>query len=993
MAKNALRLGIGLASFGLAVLTHLSTPAAEALPERQVVTEDLAREIGVAVKSGEKPRVWVSIFGKKAEYLAVGADAKSLSVLVQNNPMPLGWSMMNGEELVTVAKSFAGTQGKRLFLAGRVAAAVGQREAAVDLLGQARASDSDLAEAVQNLLAGLGETLPASSQLGKTLPASAAGRGASGPGAPSPPASGGGAALPAAAVLNALPAVGIRVEEAAGVLRPAWPLTFGVPFAPGQLRETGALLLSGNGKALPIHAEPAARWKDGSIKWLHVDAQADLPAQGAADLKLHWNAKEKSPAPAVRLTVTPAGEGVQVDTGAIAFLLTPSGGGIPEQVRLGNKTLVSGGGQHTLAFLESGPALNPPETRGNWKRPAPAGATPIALAAKGPTAKVSIEQQNGLRTTIKVSGWYEGGGRKACRYDVRVTAFAGKPYVRLHHTFTFTEDPAKCFIRNIGLRFQVDGAAQAFFGGEGQTVHKADASKGAHLLAVGPAIQHNGIKVGDAAQKKVTYTVVENGGGSPAVTGQEPWGYGAALGKQGGVSVGVRDLRQLHPKELSADAAGLTAWLWPEHGDLVIDCRNSGYGEVIRGETTLGGVATGWAKTHELWACYHGADAAGKKLGEEVARAAQEPAWAAVDPRHVCESGAMGVLAPVDHARFPGMERQHETLWAWVQKNRDLFRWDGFFDHGAILIEFDNHGQRYSNGPANTWVWRDYAGWILNDGQLGHQIWRAFARSGDRRYARLAEAVTRNIGDETTVHFHNPQVPGAHPVGTAHRHDMLPWGAIVTTYGMDVLGSCDLWYFEADLRAREVLRDYAQNLALGGPGLKERHGMASLLYRISEALGDPALAEKAKGLVDGDLQEAAQPNFRSWTDLYMPMILAAEIAPDERLRKGLLDAADRLCAAANKYGSEVVAWAYVQTKDAKYLEGLKRCLALNGNIGAAAANSGDPWKEDWKVLRQRMEQMPAWYVKVYINTQIVCRYPSAIRALQAAGLDEKAAVK
>src|SRR5204863_2059477 len=30
------------------------------------------------------------------------------------------------------------------------------------------------------------------------------------------------------------------------------------------------------------------------------------------------------------------------------------------------------------------------------------------------------------------------------------------------------------------------------------------------------------------------------------------------------------------------------------------------FGENVRGETTLGGCACGWAKTHEIWVAYHG---------------------------------------------------------------------------------------------------------------------------------------------------------------------------------------------------------------------------------------------------------------------------------------------------------------------------------------------------------------------------------------------------
>ena len=107
--------------------------------------------------------------------------------------------------------------------------------------------------------------------------------------------------------------------------------------------------------------------------------------------------------PGAPLKIARADDSVNVDTGAISFTLSSMGGGVPENVRLSNGELVSNRGAHTLSFVETAPPANPPETRGNWKRPIPGGATPIQLAAG--KAEVSIEQQDGLSATILVRGW------------------------------------------------------------------------------------------------------------------------------------------------------------------------------------------------------------------------------------------------------------------------------------------------------------------------------------------------------------------------------------------------------------------------------------------------------------------------------------------------------------------------------------------------------------------------------------------------------------
>ena len=72
----------------------------------------------------------------------------------------------------------------------------------------------------------------------------------------------------------------LTVEEPAGVRRAGWPVTSGVPFAAGTLREANAVSLrDGDGKSVPLQTDVLARWPDGSVRWLLVDFQADLAAR------------------------------------------------------------------------------------------------------------------------------------------------------------------------------------------------------------------------------------------------------------------------------------------------------------------------------------------------------------------------------------------------------------------------------------------------------------------------------------------------------------------------------------------------------------------------------------------------------------------------------------------------------------------------------------------------------------------------------------------
>ena len=71
--------------------------------------------------------------------------------------------------------------------------------------------------------------------------------------------------------------VKLTVEEPAGAARQAWPVTSGIPFAEGELKDPQAVALLGDdGKRGPLQTEVLARWPDGSIRWLLADFQVDL---------------------------------------------------------------------------------------------------------------------------------------------------------------------------------------------------------------------------------------------------------------------------------------------------------------------------------------------------------------------------------------------------------------------------------------------------------------------------------------------------------------------------------------------------------------------------------------------------------------------------------------------------------------------------------------------------------------------------------------------
>ena len=78
--------------------------------------------------------------------------------------------------------------------------------------------------------------------------------------------------------------VTLSVTEPSGIGRQNWPVTSGIPFAEGVLKQAGQVALTDSaGKPVPLQTHVLAAWPDGSVKGLLLDFQATLgPGQTQA---------------------------------------------------------------------------------------------------------------------------------------------------------------------------------------------------------------------------------------------------------------------------------------------------------------------------------------------------------------------------------------------------------------------------------------------------------------------------------------------------------------------------------------------------------------------------------------------------------------------------------------------------------------------------------------------------------------------------------------
>lgn len=195
-----------------------------------------------------------------------------------------------------------------------------------------------------------------------------------------------------------------------------WPITVGVPCSDGALADVADLSVSAAGQAVPLQTADLLHWRTGyeSVKWALLDFQTTygssnaLPSYSVADTP----ATVSGPAIAINET----GTEITVDTGACTFTVSKTAFSLLESYSDSSGALVSGS---SLYWTDTNSNVY---TSGLF------------------TDSVVVERAGPLRAVIRAQGWYTtgGGDSKIGRYDVRITAFAGLPYVRIYSTFIWT---------------------------------------------------------------------------------------------------------------------------------------------------------------------------------------------------------------------------------------------------------------------------------------------------------------------------------------------------------------------------------------------------------------------------------------------------------------------------------------------------------------------------------------------------------------------------
>lgn len=544
--------------------------------------------------------------------------------------------------------------------------------------------------------------------------------------------------------------VPLRVDFPEGADAPAVPVSGGIPFPQGRLKDLASVRLTGaGGREIPCQVTRLAVWPDGSIKWALIDAI--LPTQQGSGLMLEFGPGIQRAAIEGGLDAKLVDGSAQLSGGGVAASIRKDGSGAVDELSFNGKAVLAPGKPAALrietlriADGSSGQAL--PVMRH------------LLAGGKHETGKVQVESialevAGPIRATVLVRGFVllpsfgatlpdevkqkEPAGRMP--FSMRLTFYKGLPLVHGSHQIIFSGEPDCDFIARWAVEIPGRAGRESLWVlDHGAEVRESDGA--AKVVPQPTRLCSAPLDAGFALIRQGWYH-------RPCAITQE---NGSAWIEFWPQAAGVWDLRR-YARE----------WAVGESGDP----RNSKEIEFFARYA-----ARGMAKSHDFVLDFASAGQGAVKAQAGRALLVAPPGWYA-------NTLALGPLAPEqttgDFAPLDAAIRRRIDYYLFSQ---DLFRWHGKLNYGFWQSRY---GEIHRN---DRWD-NDYGrwGWALNDGagRNGQVAMQQFLRTLERRYFDAGEAFARINYDTNMVHTVQHLENSRNwwtATGSSHRHNVQPFG-------------------------------------------------------------------------------------------------------------------------------------------------------------------------------------------------------------------------
>lgn len=540
----------------------------------------------------------------------------------------------------------------------------------------------------------------------------------------------------------------VHVQERSGLARTDEPVTLGVPFARGELMPATPLdVRAPDGSSVPTQTRPMAVWDDGSVRWLKVDFQATVDASVGETYLLQTGTTVP---PNDALQVDETADAITVTTGPLRFQVSKTQFALFDQIWLdanGNREYSA---DEQLLDMPDAPFV------------VQAGRTYRANAQ--PPEQVEVEEAGPLCTVIKVAGRHYDGADFLLKYETRIYAYAGQPFVKIRHSYANgTSVTTLGDSESAALGERVDQYGLPLLLALGDDVTARLASGGTFDLTPG---QELALVQEDRAQRSQPFQYRVRLDGTEVAAGQRASGLAQVMDEQRGVTVAQRYFWEKNPKGLRVSGNGtLTLDLLPSE------------------EFLWPGMGTG----DEVFLHFHAAEDA-DAAWQRAQAFGLDPLFAHADPEQFVASDAFYALQ-IGPSGYPAMDAYFDELTDNHLANREALDLYGNLHFGDV--------PRGQFEAAND---LDFSTWGNNYYDAGLTAARMLAQTGDLRYTDVLVPMMRHWMETAAWNPYDADdwMRGFSPAyGTNHRgigHFQHHYGEGVWAY----------YYLTGDERAREV---------------------------------------------------------------------------------------------------------------------------------------------------------------------------------------------
>ncbi len=312
--------------------------------------------------------------------------------------------------------------------------------------------------------------------------------------------------------------------------RSAEPVTVSIPFARGKLADANHCVVRDGEATLATQRHALAQWPDGSIKWLLVHLQPNLPGNRAKRLQIEITSDAVQPPPTARCQIDEDDDGITVDTGPLSFRIERRGFAPVSAVKLHGESLWPNDPFQGFELEFDGARFSSSDI-------------PLAL---------EVVEAGPLRVVVEATGMHRAAPQKDEKRQLalrgRVTAYAGKPYIHVEHQFVHVGDEHDLALRRYTLAFQPQ-------------------SQGDTKTALGEGFYRTTINTGEAVSMALDAELLLYQANEHFVDSFYGDFWSDWRDQTGGLTLSIHQAHQHYPKALAADANGIACGLVPTGSD------------------------------------------------------------------------------------------------------------------------------------------------------------------------------------------------------------------------------------------------------------------------------------------------------------------------------------------------------------------------------------------------------------------------------------------